>query len=104
MLPSPEVFELCFFSSAVSTFASLLPFFFSIISVINSGLIIVSVSECVLDPFAGCISVPLAVVLPVIAKGENPGVCAMKRDVFHLPLRDWLVIDPILYYCTCLEL
>ena len=76
--PSPEVFGLCCFSGAGSTFAAVLPFFFSILSVFDSDRIVVSVSEYILDPFAGCISVPVAVVLPVIAKGENPGVCAMK--------------------------
>jgi len=77
-LSFPEVFALCCFSGAGSMFAAVLPSFFSTISVLGSGRIVVSVSEFALNPFAGCISVPVAVVLPVIAKGENPGVCAVK--------------------------
>ncbi|GEM_PF-3823678 len=37
-----------------------------------------STDEGVLFPVAGCTVVPVAVVLPVIAKGENPGVLAVK--------------------------
>lgn len=41
-------------------------------------LCVSSTAEGILFPVAGCSAVPDDVVLPVIAKGENPGVLAVK--------------------------
>jgi len=71
VLSFPEVFGLCFCSGVCSTFAAVFT---------ALGLV------CVLFPVAGCIPFPLAVVLPVIAKGENPGVCAVKYRYFSSSL------------------
>lgn len=70
MFSFADVFELCVFPGVCSAFAVAFPVL---------SLVCVSFTDgCVLFPLAGCIPVVFAVVFPVIAKEENPGVCAAK--------------------------
>jgi hypothetical protein len=74
--PFPDMFELCVCSGVCSVLATVLPV-----------LVVFWVSftvSCVLSA-EGCI-VPVTVVFPVIAKGENPRVCAVKYRYFSSSL------------------